>query len=46
MQGWFKDQRILMEPIWQVGPILPRALVHIVDSVEQEHEQEAYIELQ
>ena len=34
-----------MEPIWQVGPIPPTALVNIVDSLEQESEQEVLIEL-
>ena len=44
-QGWLKKQHNLYEPICQVGPILPSALVDIVDSVEQEREQEVFIEL-
>ena len=44
-QGWLKNHTNLLEAIWQVGPILPSALLNIVDSVEQEHEQEVLIEL-
>ena len=44
-QGWLKNQNNLLEPIWQVGPILPSAMVDIVDSVEHEREQEVFIEL-
>ena len=44
-QGWLKNQNSLLEPIWQVRPILQSALVDIVDSVEQEREQEGLIEL-
>ena len=31
-QGWLKYHNNLMEPIWQVGPIPPTALVDIVDN--------------
>ena len=31
-QGWLKNQNKHLEPIWQVGPILPSALVDIVAS--------------
>ena len=41
-KGWVKNQNNLSEPIWQVGPILPSALVDIVD---REREQEVLIEL-
>ena len=34
-----------LKPIWQVGPIFPSALVDIVDSLEQERQQEVLIEL-
>ena len=42
-QGWLKIQNSLLKPIWQVGSFLPSALVDIVDSDEQEREQEAFI---
>ena len=38
-QSWLKDQNNLFEPIWQVESFFLRALVDIVDSVEQEHVQ-------
>ena len=44
-QDCLKNQDNLLEPIRQVGPILPRAFVDIVDSVELEREQEVLIEL-
>ena len=44
-QGWFKNQNNLLEPTWQVGPILPSASVDIENRVEQEREQEVFIEL-
>ena len=44
-QGWFKNQNYLLEPTWQVGPILPSASVDIENRVEQEREQEVFIEL-
>ena len=34
----------LLKPIWQVGPILPSAVVDIVCSVEQGRDQEVFIE--
>ena len=45
-QGWLKNQNNFLEPIWQAGPILPSAFVDIADSVEQEREQEVFIELE
>ena len=39
-QGWLKNQNNLLEPIWQAGLILSRAMVEIEDSAEQECEQE------
>ena len=44
-QGWLKTQNNFLERIWQVGPILPSALVDIVNTVEQEHKQEVFIKL-
>ena len=44
-QGLFKNKNNFLEPIWQVGPILPSALVDIADSAEQESEQKVCIEL-
>ena len=46
-QDWLKNQNNLLEPIWQIGKILSRALVDIVDInvVEQEREQKVFFEL-
>ena len=46
-QGWIKNQNNVLKSIWQVGPILPRASVDIVDinAVEQEREKEVFVEL-
>ena len=43
-QGWLKNQNNLLEPISEVVTILPSALVEIIDSVEQEREQEGFID--
>ena len=43
-QGLLNNQTNFLEPIWQVGPILPSALIDVVDSVE-ESEQKVFIEL-
>ena len=44
-QDWLKNLNNFLEPIWLVEPNLPRALVDIVDSVEQERKQKVFIEL-
>ena len=43
--GSLKNQNNRLEPIWQVGPILPSALVDIVNNAEQEPKREVFIEL-
>ena len=44
-QGWLKNQNNFLEPIREVGPILPSALINIICSVEREPENEVFIEL-
>ena len=44
-QGLLKNPNNFLEPIRQVGPILPSYLVDFVHSVEQESEQKVFIEL-
>ena len=45
-QSLLENQNSRLEPIRQVEPIFPSTLVDIVDGVEQEREQEEFIELQ
>jgi len=35
-QGWIKNQNQLLEPIWQIGPILPCNLVDVLETIDSE----------
>ena len=43
-QGWTKSPNQVMEPIWQIGPILPSSLVDILEGVQSAEEEFTEVE--
>ena len=43
-QGWEQTHKVILEPVWTIGPILPPSLMDILEKTVEENEEKAAVE--